>query len=369
MTPPLPTVFINARFLTQEVTGVQRYALELVRALDELIDEGSVDARYAFVLLAPRDSRSLELKHIPVRRVGRLAGHPWEQLELPRYTRGHLLLSLCNTSPVTKRNQVVTIHDAAVFAVPEGFSRPFRLLYRALLPALVRVSRKIITVSDFSKAELVKHCGARPEGVVVVYEGKEQIFRSRPDTSVLAEHGLETGRYVFAVSSLDPRKNFAVLATAATHLAGADFTVVTAGGVNPKVFGTVDERSNGSMKHPDMKHLGYVTDEALRALYENAGCFVYPSRYEGFGLPPLEAMACGCPVIASHAPPLPEVCGNAALYCDPDDPRDLAKKIQRLMNDEPLRESLRAKGLERAAAFSWRKCAEETLAVLDEVVP
>lgn len=114
--------------------------------------------------------------------------------------------------------------------------------------------------------------------------------------------------------------------------------------------------------------MGYVSDAELRALYEHAACFVYPSFYEGFGLPPLEAMACGCPVIVSNAASLPEVCGDAALYCNPCSPEDIAEKISLLMADPRLREDLRQKGLERAKQFTWEKCARETFAIIEKVL-
>jgi glycosyltransferase involved in cell wall biosynthesis len=358
-------LLINGRFLTQSVTGVQRYAIELVKAIDELMQQGVIDAaKYSAKLLVPRHAKTeLNLKHIPVRPVGRLQGQLWEQCELPFYARGAPLFNPCNTAPLLKRDQVVTIHDAAVRAVPQGFSVAFRAWYGLLLPLLGKTVRKIVTVSDFSKAELVHYFHVLPSKCAVIAEGKEHIRGRERDVSVLERHRLNARPFILAVSSLNPNKNFAAIVKAVELMPDAHFDVVIAGGANPRVF------SSAGMKLPAfVKHVGYVTDGELRVLYESAACFVYPSLYEGFGLPPLEAMACGCPVIVSTAASLPEVCGDAALYCDPLSPYDIATQIRLLMSDGWLREQMRKRGLIRAQQFSWSQCARETWRAIGEAV-
>jgi glycosyltransferase involved in cell wall biosynthesis len=141
-----------------------------------------------------------------------------------------------------------------------------------------------------------------------------------------------------------------------------DFDLVLAGGANQRVFSGSPELTD-----PRYRSAGYVTDSELRALYEHAVCLVYPSLYEGFGLPPLEAMACGCPVITSRAASLPEVCGEAALYCDPRDPADIAQAMRRVLGSEELRRDLRQRGLERSSQFRWSGSGEAVLSVLEEV--
>ena len=358
-------VYINARFLTQTTTGVQRYARELVRVFDELVGSHDVSVRHlSFELLAPDGpSEPIATQHIPVRQVGRLSGHAWEQLELPHFTRGGFLLNLCNTAPVSKAQQLVVIHDAAVYAVPQAYSRAFRSFYQVLLPTLSRTAQKVLTDSEFSKRELVRYCHTPEAKIAVIYLGKEHVFSETADTRVFAEHGFGDKPFLLAVSSLSPHKNFAGIVRALEHLENPGFEVVVAGGTNPAVFS-----GRGASLPDSVKHLGYVSEGELRALYEQAAGFVYPSFYEGFGLPPLEAMACGCPVIVSNAASLPEVCADAALYCDPHRPEDIAAKIQRLMGDAALRERLKQKGLERAEKFSWDRCARETLAVLEQVI-
>lgn len=356
--------FINGRFLTQTMTGVQRYAVELVKALDKIVDGELASSKHKFALLTPHNQRyDLPLKHIDTQQVGKLGGHSWEQLELPYYTKGHLLLSLCNTAPLSKRRQVVTLHDAAVFAMPDSFSPAFRNWYKVLMPGLGRVAKRIVTISEFSKRELMHYCHVPENKLNVTYQSGEQILEYPPDPSILDKHALTERPFVFAVSSMNPSKNFQAVVEAANLLKDYEFDFVIAGGSNPKVFQPAQQDFPSNVKY-----LGYVSNEELRALYEHAACYLMPSFYEGFGLTPLEAMTCGCPVLVSKAASLPEVCGDAALYCDPRNPQDIADKLQRLMSDASLRKSLRQKGLKRAEQFSWDKCARETLAILEQVL-
>lgn len=356
---------INARFLTQPVTGVQRYAVELVKALDDLIDRGEIDSkRFSFVLLAPKNiGYEPKLRHIPLRRVGRFSGYLWEQFELPFYSRRGLLVSLCNTSAIFKRDQIVTIHDAAVAAAPDSYSPAFRMWYRILLWCIGKMARRVITVSNFSKAELVKHFRIDGNRIEVIYHGKEHLSSIEGDAAVLGRHGIAHGRFVLAVSSLSRNKNFRSLVKAFEMLGDTGFDIVIAGGVNPKVFGKSRTPLPGSVKY-----LGYVTDSELKELYRRASCFVYPSYYEGFGLPPVEAMSCGCPVIVSNTSSLPEICRDAALYCNPHDPEDIADKIKKIMSSEALRDELRRKGLERAGLFTWELCARRTYVLIAQVL-
>jgi glycosyltransferase involved in cell wall biosynthesis len=347
-------IFINGRFLGQAVTGVQRYAREVVKALDALLDDGVLDAGGAGVtLLTPRcDVDVPPLARIRVRRSGRLAGHAWEQLELPLASRGAALLNLCNTAPLAHRHQVVTLHDAAVYRVPAGYTRAFRTWYRVLWGGLARTAPEILTVSQFSRRELADCLGIDRSRIGVVEEAGDHILAVPSDAGVLDRHGLRARPFVLAVSTASPTKNFGAVVRAVELLGATDFDLVVAGGADPRVFA----RTAAALP-ATVKRVGYVSDGELRALYERAACFVHPSRYEGFGLPPLEAMRCGCPVIAADAASIPEVCGDAALYFDPASPADLAEKLAALMANPAARGELAARGRARAAGFSWRRAA------------
>lgn len=354
-------VFINGRFLGQRLTGVQRYALETLLALDALLGKGPVEP-LSFKVLAPRGVSRPALSNVDFENVGRLSGHAWEQLELPLFARSGWLLSFCPTGPVLKRRQTVTIHDAAVYAMPHAFSREFKAWYKLLLPALAKRPPLVMTVSEFSRGELVRYLGVDAARVRVSGEGWQHVERLSTDASVLERHGLERGNYVLAVSSLTPQKNFQLIADALPFLADAGFQVAVAGRLEARVFGDYEPSSLRALKL-----LGYVSDAELRTLYEHAAVFVYPSRYEGFGIPPLEAMALGCPVLASNAASLPEVCGDGALYFDPDDARGLASLLRRVMTEPATRQSLIESGRRRLAHHDWENAARAHLALLAEV--
>lgn len=354
-------IFINGRFLTQSITGVQRYAVEVIKELDKLID----CKNYSFCLLVPKNiiNGNLNIRNIPIKQVGCLTGHLWEQIELPYYSRNGLLISLCNVAPLIKSNQIVTIHDAAVFGFPQAYSFAFRTWYKMIFIGLGKTTRNVITDSFFSKKELIHYSGVDQAKVKVIYLGKEHVFDCKTDKEILEKYNLAKKPFILAVSSMNPNKNFESIVKAIQLIDNENIDFVIAGGTNPKVFSKKDETL------PDgVKHVGYVSDEELRTLYEHASCFVYPSFYEGFGLPPLEAMTCGCPVIVSNAASLPEVCGDAALYCDPYSPEDIADKIRLVLNDTTLRNNLIQKGLERSKLFTWDKCAKEVLNVIEEVL-
>jgi glycosyltransferase involved in cell wall biosynthesis len=357
-------VAVNGRFLGQRVTGVQRHARELLRAMDALLTSSpAVRARFSFSVLAPPGTAlSLSLATIPTRHVGSLRGQLWEQLELPRHAAEAMLLNLCNTAPLTSGDMVATIHDASVYAVPEAYSRLFRTWYRFMLPRLGKRARQIVTVSEFSKRELERYTRVSTAGVTIISGGGEHILAQPADPRIVERMSLRPRGYVVAVGSRSPHKNLAGVAEAARQLGRQGIDTVIAGCTNTEVFSsaTVPE-------HTHLHFAGYVTDAELRALYEQAACLVYPSFYEGFGLPPLEAMNCCCPVVAARAASLPEVCGDAAVYCDPADPSDIARTVQRVVSDLAMQDDMRRRGAERARRFSWSGAATSMLNLIDRL--
>jgi glycosyltransferase involved in cell wall biosynthesis len=342
-------MLINGRFLTRPATGVDRFAQELLRAL--MLQDAGRAARVvipgAATLVGPVPTG------LPLERAGSGGGQCWEQLSLPRLAREEPLINLCNTAPLLRENQLVVVHDAATLANPQNFSLAFRSWYRLMLGALTRRTRVLASVSRFSANELTRFFGVRPRGVEVIGEGGEHILREPADNSVIEKFNLTGRRFVLALGSASPNKNLAAIVKAMHLLDDPDLLLVAAGGGNSRVF------SQARVSDPRLVATGYVTDAQVRALYEHAACFAFPSFYEGFGLPPLEAMCCGCPVVVSDRASLPEVCGDAALYCDPADPATLAAQLRRVLGSAAAREDLRAAGHERAALFTWDKAAQQ----------
>lgn len=355
-------IFVNGRFLAQRVTGVQRYALETLIALDELLDDSEHSREFTVTLLLPKGAEPPDLRNIAARVIGHGRGHLWEQCFLPLYARHGLLLSFTSTGPIAARQQVVTMHDASVYAVPQAFSWRFRAWYKLLMPLLAHRSRRTMTVSQFSRHELARYLHVDAGRLHVSGEGWQHATRIAADGEILQENGLSDRGYILAVSSLSPHKNFEVIARAVAKLPPGALRVVVAGGINERIF-----KDAPPATLQNLTHVGYVTDAALRALYEHAAAFVYPSTYEGFGLPPLEAFALDCPVIAADAASLPEVCRDAALYFPPHDHNRLAELMMAFVHNPELRAEQIAKGRAQLDRHSWHTAAGEHLALVREV--
>ncbi|MDO9002642.1 MAG: glycosyltransferase family 1 protein [Aquabacterium sp.] len=358
------SIIFNGRFLQRPVTGVERFAIETLRALDGLISSGEIKLGPLFLAVPRGTQAKVSFNHIQLIEVGRFQGYAWEQIELPWFAGRRLLVNLCNTGPVCKRHQAVVIHDAAVFSVPQAYGMAFRLVYKCMHRLLAWRGARILTVSEFSRQELARHLHIAAESIAVLPEGGEHVLRVLPDDGILTKADLLKRPFVLAVSSAQANKNFAFVAQALAPLGDPGFDVVVAGGTNPAVFA-----AKGAALPPFVKHVGYVSDAELASLYMQAACFVFPSLYEGFGIPPLEAMARGCPVVASNAASIPEVCGPAAVYFDPVDPSSFLDALHQVMGSEPARVQLKVLAQQRSQLWTWPRAARSLLQALPEQVP
>lgn len=271
------------------------------------------------------------------------AGQAWEQALLPLAARrAALLLSPANLAPLAFGRNVVVIHDVAALREPRWYSAAYVAWQRRVLPAIARRARAVITVSAFSRGEIAALLGV---DAVVVPGGVDERFTPSADPEP-ARRALGLGRpYVVTVASRTARKNLGALDVTARRLAAHGIDLVAAGGDRPQFRAEADPGG--------LRVLGHVPDAHLPGLYAGARAFVLPSRYEGFGLTCLEAMAAGTPVVAARAGALVETCADAARYVDPDDAEAIADAVEAALDDERLR----AAGPRRAAAFSWGRTA------------
>ena len=338
-------VAVNGRFLTRPITGVERYATEIVSRL--------LLAHPETVVIAPTGTpRPAWVPAEAWHTTGRLSGHAWEQIELPAYLRRHgrpVLIGLCNTGPITYRRQVASHHDVGYLRFPKGYSWAFRSWYRVLAWTLLRIAGAVVTVSDFSRRELVDALGIDPDRIVVAPNAVGPPF----SIGTTEDGAGKRGAYAVAVGSPSLHKNTAGLIQAWTQVHAAT-------GVELRVVGdplSVGRRGDSASVAEGVVMLGRVSDDALVELYRGARLSVLPSLYEGFGLPILESQACGCPVIAADTAALPEVLNGTGLLFDPYDPMAIAAAAIRVLSDPALDAELRAAGLENVRRFSWHDSA------------
>ncbi|MBE0682745.1 MAG: glycosyltransferase family 4 protein [Anaerolineales bacterium] len=317
---------IDARYAQRRITGVERYAHEISKRLT-------------------LEKRFIKPEYLP----GRVGGHLWEQIILPaKIQKGEFLWSPANAGPWLVRNQVVTLHDASVFDHPEWFNPTFAAWTRLSWKILARRARAILTVSEFSKHRLKLHLRLTDEKIHVVYNGVSTPFEQqspRKMKAVKEKYGIKKPYFLF-VGTMEPRKNLKVLLEAWQRFNSKSHELFLAGSIG-RVF---------SATSPMIRSI-YIADEDLPALYSGAAAFVFPSLYEGFGLPVLEAMACGVPVITSKTSAFPEIFGDAALLIDPANPEETALAMQEIIENKSLVSTLRERGLKKASSLSWEKSA------------
>ncbi|ESZ41079.1 glycosyltransferase family 4 protein [Mesorhizobium sp. RSR565B] len=366
LVPPKRRWTINGDFTTLRRNGIARYAHEVTMALDALISEGHPLGRDLEIdLVVPRQpAEPLHLKAIAVRVVPEF-NRPrlpqfWVQAQLPWHVPGGLV-SFCNLAPVVLRRQIACIHDMHTRLMPSSYGRGFRWAHRLILPLLGRRAARITTVSQLSRSHLVAFGIAREENIVVTYNGSDHAKKWDATISSLA---VNRGRpYVVCLGRRDQEyKNMGLLAKLASFLDEM--------GLDLWMPGDIDETT--VLRHvPKMPAniilLGRISDHDFKKALEGALCFLFPSRIEGFGLPAIEAMASGCPVIASTSPCLPEICGDSALYADPDDVQSWIENVRQLAVDPDMRKRMVGKGHTRASSYSWRWIAWKYLELMIQV--
>ncbi len=336
-------IAINGRCLTRRITGVERYAHEISQHF-------SLPAR----ILQPDQP------------LGQITGHLWEQFILPMQTHKHdVLWSPANAGPWVVSNQIVTIHDASVFDHPEWFRPSFAAWTRISWKILAKRVQAIITVSEFSSKRLQHYLKIPNHKFHIIPNGVGKPFEPQSKQSVEVvqkKYNLNKPYFLF-VGTLEPRKNLTKLLDAFQQSNSSSHLLVIAGGKG-KVFAESTNRVGNSNR---TFFLGYVPDSDLPTLYSGASAALTISLYEGSGLTALEAMACGAPVIASNTTSFPEVTEEAALLINPSRTEDIASAITKLIENPNLANTLRERGLKRAAQFTWDESARRTQALLESI--
>jgi glycosyltransferase involved in cell wall biosynthesis len=362
-------IAIDAHAVGSGLAGNESYVTNLIEALAEdtthrytlYVTKRAAVERYA--LRWPHVRVRLTTPHTPLVRIpltlsAELRRRPVDLLHV-QYT----------APPFAPCPVVATIHDLSFEHLPETFKRRSRMQLRLTVRRTARAAARVITSSDYSRSDLVKTYGLKRERVSVTPLAAPAHFAPVEDACELRRvrerYGL-AGDYVLAVGSIQPRKNLSRLLAAYALLrrerqAAGSLPRLVIVGKRAWLYGETLKAVETHGLHNFVTFTGYVSSADLPALYTGALCFVYPSYFEGFGLPPLEAMQCGAPVIVGDRTSLPEVVGDAGLLVDPFDERAIAASIARLLDDDALRAELRRKGLLRARQFNWRKTARLTL--------
>jgi glycosyltransferase involved in cell wall biosynthesis len=359
----LHIAFDASRISVRERTGTERYSYELLAALAR-IDRHNRYWLYTNGLPAvlPPLGPNMALRSLAMPRL-------WTHLALGPATalkRPDVLFVPAHVIPlIHPRRCVVTIHDLGYLAFPQAHTRRRRLELDLTTRWSIRAAQQVIAISGATRDALVQHYEADPAKITVVYHGLSSSFRPASAEAIgqmRERYGLSE-RYFAYVGTLQPRKNLERLIEAFAQLADHELQLVIAGKqgwLSEAIHQKVQALGAGGR----VRMIGYVPDAELPALLSGALAFTFPSLYEGFGLPVLEAMACGTPVLTSTTSSLPEVAGAAALLVDPTDTLAIRAALARLSSEAELRHHLRDQGLRRAAQFSWERCAQETLAVL-----
>lgn len=350
-------VVFNGKFRAGGLNGVHRVAARLIAEVDELLANSPAPDDPPCALIVPRGcADGPKLSAIQLIEDDRPASQGWEQLRLPRLAAGGLLVNLANLAPIAHRPKLTMLHDAQFLRADSSYPWRQRLGYRLLTPLMARSSDRVLTVSAFSAGELARGGVTGKAGAAVLHNGADHILEVEPDPAALTRLGLAPRTYALMFGSPKAYKNNAVVFAAFADGALAPLRLVIVGPPRAAL------EAAGLAPPADAVFAGPCDDAALRALYAGAEALLFPSRTEGFGLPPVEAMLCGCPVIAAPCGAVPEVCGDAARYADPDDPAAWRAALADLPRDAHI-----AAGHARAARYTWARAGRDLLAALRDL--
>jgi glycosyltransferase involved in cell wall biosynthesis len=352
------SLIINGRFLCNSMNGIGRFSLEICKQLKRL--------GLNFKIVIPEWLNYDNEHGFEIVKYGNFKSHFWEQIDLLRFLKlkkSPFLLNLSGLGPIFYKKQIVTIHDLSFYENSKWFSKAYTLFYSYFTPITAKNAIKILTVSYFSKNEIIKYLDVDKRKIEVIYNAVsaniDDNFNECTANSVI-KYDLNC-KYILAVSSIDPRKNLQLLIDAFLELNLDNYKLV--------LVGKTSNHFNVKLKANSRNIIftGLVSDIDLSMLYKSCEFFVYPSLYEGFGIPPLEAMKNHCAVILSDIPSLREICNDAALYINPNDINDLKNGMLKVIKDPTLKEDLKIKGFSRSNYFKWETSGEKVYNIIKDI--
>jgi glycosyltransferase involved in cell wall biosynthesis len=369
---------INASILSDsKMDGFTRFSIGIIEELYAKNPQSYIYSKYKKFSFSLEDNLVRDIKGIfeynsTLENISRLI---WNQYSLPNITKKDSIKSVFSTTPEGTTfptfNQYITIHDLIPIIYPESSPR-LKYYYLYYLPRLIKACKGIFVTSHNTKIDLIKYYQLNQDKIYVIYQGYDQktFYRLRDADKLFLGNKLKnkysldlSSRFILCVAESRSYKNLTRLIIAFSKLTISDLNLVIVGNKS-KLSSDLEKMPNELGILKKVYFTGKVSDEELNYLYNQATVFAFPSLYEGFGIPPLEAMACGCPTIVSNASSLPEVCGDAAIYFNPEDTDSMKKSIESLLNDELFLKQLSFSGIERAKKFSYSKAAEKVLNVI-----
>ncbi len=346
-------IYINGYFLIeQRKGGVSRFSLEVLIALGQVIESSvQLSNQVEFILLVPKNNlENIKFKNIQIQELGCLKNkYFWEQVILPLYVGSNFLINLANFAPIFKKNQLCVIHDALIFRYPQAYSKKFQIITSFFHRQLVKRCRFIATVSQFSAREITDIIGKPQNEITVIGNSAEHMKSLVAEEQILERFNLKPQQYILSVFS-QKNSRYKNIEWYLRAVAKINYQFVCVGRVN----------FDGAKIPDNLLQIGYVSDQQLKGLYQNALGLLFPSLYEGFGIPPLEAMTCGCPAIVADISVMHEVCGAAALYCDPYDESSLVPIVAQLL-DNNIRQQFINKGYTQIKQFDWLGSAKQLM--------
>lgn len=339
-------IVINGRFLLHRITGVERYARETIAELDKIINPNEIE-----IAIPPETQEIPVYNNIKIVRVGKLHNRLWEHISFPLYVmKKHAIsLNLCNVAPLLSPG-IVCIHDVKFKARPQDFSKKFLIWYNLLILNTCKRAKRIITVSEFSKKEIYKYYHVDSNKIIVIPNAWQHYGRISFDDLALDKFGLNKNEYYFSMSSLEPNKNFKWIADAAKLNQNQVFAV--AGSINETVFA----KGIGFDCPNNMKLLGYISDEEAKTLMRDCEAFIFPTYYEGFGIPPLEAVAAGAKcIVASNTDVMHEVLGDSVCFINPNHPGNYGNWLCNVDKESVL------------GKYSWKQSATKLKKLVKEI--